>query len=132
ETLNAIAAIASNQPHIIIGTNDRDGPTTKADCLNVLWRAMLHEERRSEGRFKAVVLHDAEDVVHGDEIRLFDRMIDRFALVQLPVLPLRGQGNWVARAIADHYCDEFSETHSKVLTVREALGASIPSAGVAC
>ncbi len=89
-------------------------------------------EARTSKAFKAVVLHDAEDVVHADEIRLFDFMIDRFALVQLPVLPLPGRGTWLARAIANHYGDEFAENHGKALTVREALGASIPSAGVAC
>jgi len=83
-------------------------------------------------RYKAMVLHDSEDVVHPDEIRLFDLLIDRFALVQLPVLPLSGRGTWMARAIANHYCDEFAESHGKSLTVREALGASIPAAGVAC
>lgn len=83
-------------------------------------------------RFKAVVLHDAEDVVHADEIRLYDLLIDRFALVQLPVIPLPGYGSFTARAIGDHYGDEFAESHGKALTVREALGASIPSAGVAC
>ena len=49
-------------------------------------------------------------MVHADEIRLFDLMIDRFPLVQLPVLPLPGQGSWWARAIANHYCDEFAES----------------------
>jgi len=71
-------------------------------------------------------------VVHPDEIRLFDFMIDRFELVQLPVLPLPGRGTWLARAISNHYGDEFAENHGKALTVREALGASILSAGVAC
>ncbi|EQB13171.1 hypothetical protein RLDS_17780 [Sphingobium lactosutens DS20] len=70
--------------------------------------------------------------MHADEIRLFDFMIDRFDLVQLPVLPLRGRGGWWRRAIADHYGDEFAESHGKLLSVREALGASVPSAGVAC
>lgn len=93
---------------------------------------MLDEETREGFRYKAIVLHDAEDVVHADEIRLFDVMIDRFQLVQLPVLPLPGQGNWLSRAIANHYCDEFAESHGKYLTIREALGASVPSAGVAC
>jgi adsorption protein B len=59
-------------------------------------------------------------------------MIDRFDLVQLPVLPLPGRGGWLSRAIANHYGDEFAESHGKLLTVREALGASVPSAGVAC
>lgn len=71
-------------------------------------------------------------MVHSDEIRLFDFMIDRFDMVQLPVLPLTGRGGWLRRAITNHYCDEFAESHGKSLSVREALGASIPSAGVAC
>lgn len=132
ETIHAIMPVAQDEARIVLGINPRAGPSTKADCLNVLWRAMLDVEARDAVPFKAVVLHDAEDVVHADEIRLFDFMIDRFALVQLPVLPLPGRGGWLARAIANHYCDEFAESHGKLLTVREALGASIPSAGVAC
>ncbi|MFZ2998249.1 MAG: glycosyl transferase family protein [Sphingobium sp.] len=131
-TLSAAAAVAQDDPRIQIGVNPQPGPTTKADCLNLLWRAMLADEAASGVRYKAIVLHDAEDVVHADEIRLFDFMIDRFAMVQLPVLPLPGRGGWMARAIANHYCDEFAESHGKFLTVREALGASVPSAGVAC
>ncbi|RVT42205.1 glycosyl transferase family protein [Sphingobium algorifonticola] len=79
--------------------------------------------------FKAIVLHDAEDVVHPDALRLLDRMCDRFDLVQLPVLPLPSQqSQWVA----GHYCDEFAESHTKNLIVREAIGAAVPSAGVGC
>lgn len=132
QTIAAITAVAEGDPRIVLGINPRLGPTTKADCLNLLWQAMQACEAGDGVPFKAVVLHDAEDVVHADEIRLFDFMIDRFDLVQLPVLPLPGKGNWLTRAIADHYCDEFAESHGKSLTVRESLGASIPSAGVAC
>jgi adsorption protein B len=132
DTVTALTAVAEGEPRIVVAVNPRPGPTTKADCLNTLWRAMRACEAREGLTFKAVLLHDAEDVVHADEIRLFDFMIDRFALVQLPVLPLPGRGGWFNRAIADHYCDEFAESHGRLLTVREALGASIPSAGVAC
>ncbi|EXS68567.1 glycosyl transferase family protein [Sphingobium sp. Ant17] len=132
DTIDAIAAVAESDPRVVVGINPLPGPSTKADCLNVLWRAMLADEAQLGRRYKAVVLHDAEDVVHPDEIRLFDFMIDRFQLVQLPVLPLPGHGSWFSRAIANHYCDEFAESHGKYLTVREALGASVPSAGVAC
>ena len=131
-TLQAVAPVAEGEERLIVCVNERPGPTTKADCLNLLWRTMEREESRTGTRFKAVVLHDAEDVVHADEIRLFDLMIDRFQLVQLPVLPLPGHGNWWARGIANHYCDEFAESHGKYLTIREAMGASVPSAGVAC
>ena len=131
-TIDAVGQIAANDERLMLCINDRPGPTTKADCLNLLWRAMLAEETAGTFRYKAVVLHDSEDVVHADEIRLFDFMVDRFDLVQLPVLPLPGRGGWWRRAIADHYGDEFAESHGKLLTVREAVGASVPSAGVAC
>jgi len=59
-------------------------------------------------------------------------MIDRFALVQLPVLPIAsGRSRW-AGWISGHYGDEFAESHAKALSVREALGAAMPSAGVGC
>ena len=105
------------------------GPTTKADCLNRLWEALLDDEVRERWRAKAIVLHDAEDVVHSAELRIFDRLIERFDLVQLPVLPLVDRNS---RWIAGHYCDEFAEAHCKELVVREALGAALPSAGVGC
>src|SRR3546814_4271761 len=50
-------------------------------------------------------------------------------MVQLPVLPLADpQSRW----IGGHYLDEIAESHGKDLVVREALGASVPSAGVGC
>jgi len=105
------------------------GPTTKADCLNALYRAMCaHELERGEP-YLAAVLHDAEDVVHPAEPAVFGALLPRAALIQLPVLPLiDGRSRW----ISGHYCDEFAESHGKELVVREAVGAAVPSAGVAC
>ncbi|MGE4323311.1 MAG: glycosyltransferase [Sphingobium sp.] len=115
-TIDAVTTVAMEQSRVLLAVNHRDGPTTKADCLNILWRAMLTEEERTGRPFKAVVLHDAEDVVHADELRVFDLLIDRFDLIQLPVLPLPGTGGWWARAIAGHYGDEFAEAlRSKAL-----------------
>ncbi len=106
-----------------------DGPTTKADCLNSLFGAVRSDEAAGAPRAKAVVLHDAEDLVHPLELRLFDRLIERAALVQLPVLPLPDPDS---RWIAGHYADEFAQSHIKELVVREAVGAAIPLAGVGC
>jgi adsorption protein B len=106
-----------------------DGPTTKADCLNHLYDALIEYEVATEISARAVVLHDAEDVVHPLELRTFDRLIDRAAVIQLPVLPLPDRNS---RWIAGHYCDEFAEAHIKELVVREAVGAAIPLAGVGC
>lgn len=115
--------------HVTLVLNSREGPTTKADALNCCWRALLRWEAAEGRRMKAIILHDAEDLVHRDSIRLIGWLSERFALVQLPVLPLVASGS---RWISGHYCDEFAEAHGKSLLVREALGASMPSAGVGC
>ena len=126
-TIAAVRGVGDSRIRLVIGA--APGPTTKADCLNRLWEAMLGDEEREGRRFKAIVLHDAEDVVHSAELRLFDRLIEDFDLVQLPVLPLIvPKSRWVA----GHYADEFAEAHGKDLTVRESLGAGLPSAGVGC
>ena len=75
------------------------------------------------------MLHDAEDVVHAGELAIFDRLIDRHWVIQLPVLPLVDRGS---RLVSGHYCDEFAESHAKQMVVRGALGAGLPLAGVGC
>jgi adsorption protein B len=94
-----------------------------------LYDALIAYEAATGHSAKAVVLHDAEDVLHRYELRIFDGLIDRAALIQLPVLPLVDKNS---RWIAGHYCDEFAEAHIKELVVREAVGAAIPLAGVGC
>lgn len=129
ETMQIVGAVAAQDDRVCMVVNAKPGPTTKADCLNSLWRRMLHDERVGGIRVKAVAFHDAEDVVHSGELRIFDTLIERFDLVQLPVLPLV---NPKSRWISGHYVDEFAESHGKGLIVREALGAAVPSAGVGC
>ncbi len=126
-TIGAVRAAAGPRLRLVIGP--APGPTSKADCLNRIWERMLAEEEREGTRFKGVVLHDAEDVVHSDELALFDALIERAELVQLPVLPLLDPRS---RFVGGHYADEFCEAHGKELVVREAIGAGLPSAGVGC
>ena len=126
-TAQAIAAVTDPRVRpVAVGV---DGPTTKADCLNHLYRALTADEATGAPRAKAVVLHDAEDLVHPLELRLFDRLVERAALIQLPVVPLPDPNS---RWIAGHYADEFAQSHIKELVVREAVGAAIPLAGVGC
>jgi adsorption protein B len=126
-TRAAVEAVRDPRVRLVVGS--ALGPTTKACCLNTIWAAMRADEASEGRRFKCVVLHDAEDVVHSAELRLFDSLIERFDLVQLPVVPLIDR---TSRWIAGHYADEFAESHGKEMVVREALGAGIPSAGVGC
>lgn len=128
----AVAAAAARDPRVRPVPCSRAGPTTKADCLNHLWRALVADEAAHGRRAKAVVLHDAEDVVHAGELALFDRLIDDFAMVQLPVVPLVDRRSLWGRLVSGHYVDEFAEAHGKQLVVRGAVGAAVPSAGVGC
>jgi adsorption protein B len=128
-TMAEVVRMAAEDQRILPVLSSQPGPTTKGDCLNSIWAALRRQEAAQGFRFKAIVLHDAEDVVHPAEIRLFDAMIDRFDLVQIPVFPLVDRNS---RWVSGHYCDEFAEAHGKYLTVREAVGAAMPSAGVGC
>lgn len=128
-TIDAAAAVAERDPRIRLVIGPRDGPTTKADCLNTLWKALRRDDARDDARTKAIVLHDAEDVVHAQELRVFDSLIDRYEVVQLPVLPLVNHGS---RLVSGHYADEFAESHAKQIIVRTALGAGMPLAGTGC
>lgn len=126
-TIDAAMTVISTRISVVI--NSKPGPTTKADCLNYAWYALQSHETANAMKFKAIVLHDAEDLVHASEPAIFNTLIERFDLVQIPVLPLPDQAS---RWIAGHYCDEFAEAHGKSLVVREAIGAAVPSAGVGC
>ncbi|WP_414900693.1 glycosyl transferase family protein [Sphingomonas flavalba] len=132
-TTEVAAAAATRDPRIRVVIGPRAGPTTKADNLNHLWAALLRDEVKDGRRVKAVALHDAEDVVHPAEIALFDALAGRFDLIQLPVLPLIDADRpfW-RRFVSGGYADEFAEAHTKMLVVREALGAAVPAAGVGC
>lgn len=129
DTPLAAAIGASGDPRARIVVHDRNGPTSKADCLNQLYAALEEDECRSGERFRMVVLHDAEDMVDPAALALMDRALDEAAFVQLPVLALPQKGS---SFIAGHYVDEFAEVHGKTILVRDALGAALPGAGVGC
>ena len=126
-TKAAIASVADSRIEPVLVA--ADGPTTKADCLNHLYDALIAYELNQDRPAAAVVLHDSEDVVHPLELIVFNSLIERAGVIQLPVQPLADPRS---RWIAGHYCDEFAEAHAKELVVREAIGASVPLAGVGC
>ncbi len=129
-TITAVIDAANNDPRLRIVIHDRDGPSTKADCLNRLYEALCFDERRSGVRFGSVVFHDAEDMVDPAGLGLLDRTIASGAdFVQLPVEPLpQPESRWMG----SHYCEEFAEAHGKAMVVRDALGVALPAAGVGC
>ncbi len=129
DTIAQVIEAAKFNPNISLILCKNDGPTTKADCLNQLWRAMLRDELKQGIKAKSVILHDAEDRPHADSLAIFDRLICKNDIVQLPVIPIAAPGS---QLVSGHYCDEFCESHGKAMVVREAIGAAIPLAGVGC
>lgn len=128
-TVAAVAGVAEIDSRVRLVIGALAGPTTKAGCLNTLWRALLRADATEGRRTDAVVLHDAEDVVHPSELRVFDHHLRDAALVQLPVVPLVDPRR---RLVSGTYADEFAESHGRHLVVRAALGAALPLAGVGC
>jgi adsorption protein B len=128
-TLVAASDAAVGDTRLRLVAHSASGPTTKADCLNRLYRALEHDEARQGHRVRMIVLHDAEDMVDPLAIGLLDREIGNADMVQLPVLPVP-QPN--SRWIGSHYCEEFAEAHGRAMVVRDAIGAGVPLAGVGC
>lgn len=128
-TTEAVRRGSGGDPRVRLVVLERDGPTTKADCLNWLYATMDEDERRSGRDFRLVLLHDAEDMVDPAALGLLDRAVDEADFVQLPVLP---ESQRSSRLVGSHYCEEFAEAHGKLMVVRGALSAGLPAAGVGC
>lgn len=128
-TIDAVAGVAECDRHVRLVIAATDGPTTKADCLNQMWNAMRREEQAEGWHAAAIVFHDAEDVVHRDELRVYRAMLRDHQVVQIPVLPLVDPRSPL---VAGHYIDEFAEAHGLRLVARGLLGAPMPLAGVGC
>jgi adsorption protein B len=112
--------------HIVVVPHD--GPTSKADCLNVILGGILDYESTLGEHFAGIVLHDAEDFIHPHEIAVFNSLIGHsFDFVQLPVFSFKRSLRDVVGGI---YMDEFAEVHTKDLLVRKHLSGLIPCAGV--
>ncbi|MDZ7638924.1 MAG: glycosyl transferase family protein [Bryobacterales bacterium] len=105
----------------------RPGPTSKADCLNHIYRSIEDHEWRGSARYDIVMLHDAEDTLHPASLALVNWYAKDYGMVQVPVLPFPTKlSEWVHGV----YCDEFAEFLSRDMRLREFAGAFLPSNGV--
>jgi adsorption protein B len=126
-TQAAVRAIGERFPNIHLALCPHDGPTSKADCLNWIYQHLRLYEEREGTRFDIVITHDAEDLIHPEELSWINYYIARYDFVQTPVLPLPTPLTALTHGV---YCDEFAEYHARDMTVRAALGGFVPSSGV--
>jgi len=130
ETQAAVESVASRAPPVHVAVCPHDGPTSKADCLNWIYQRLLLYEEEHGIRFDIAVTHDAEDLIHPDELLWINYYAARFDFIQTPVLPLPTPLRALTHGV---YCDEFAESHSRDMVVRAqqgVLGGFLPSAGV--
>ena len=126
-TIAKVRAVAQRDPRVHAVVCPHDGPTSKADCLNSIYRGILAYEEERGVRFELILHHDAEDVIHPRSLDWINRYAEQYDMVQAPVLPLSTPcREWTHGT----YCDDFAQSHLRDLHTRLALGGFLPSCGV--
>ncbi len=126
-TIRAVRRVAQRHSRVHVALNTRNGPTSKGDSLNNAYRRMREHEAAHGVRYEIVTVHDAEDLIHPDSLRLTNLFSRDHQMIQIPVLPLPTASREITHGI---YCDEFAEYQSKDIPVRQMLGGFLPSNGV--
>ena len=126
-TVAAATEVCNRYPNVHLSMTPHPGGTSKADNLNWIFQRMLLYEERNNVRFEMIVVHDAEDVIHPDDLRWLNYYAQWYDQVQIPVLALPTSFRQFTHGV---YCDEFAEFQFKDMPAREALGGFLPSCGV--
>jgi len=129
ETNRCVDEICAANPRIHKVMVPHPGPTSKADCLNWIYRAARLNEIPGTREYAVAALHDAEDVIHPLALKVYNYFVPQtYDMGQLPVfaLELSALKYWVGNC----YIDDFAELHTKDMFVRESIGGVVPSAGV--
>ena len=120
-----------NKVHIIV--NDLNGPTNKAQNLNMIFKGIKNYEKETGKRYKIFVIQDSEDIIHPLSLKLYNYLIPPKDMVQIPVFPIESEMNFInffKYMTSSTYIDEFAESHTKDIIVRKQIKGIIPSAGV--
>jgi adsorption protein B len=127
DTEDAVAAVSEKYPNVHLAVCPHGGPTSKADCLNWIYQHVGLYEQQNGMSFEIVVTHDAEDIIHPEELTWINACAVRYDFIQIPVLALATPFWNFTHGV---YCDEFAEYHSRDMVVRSRFGCFVPGAGV--
>ena len=126
-TEEAVASISERFSNVHLAVCPHDGPTSKADCLNWIYQHVGLYEEQNDIAFDIIVTHDAEDLIHPEELSWINAYAKRFDFIQIPVLALATPFWSLTHGV---YCDEFAENHLRDMVVRSTFGCFVPGAGV--
>ncbi|GAU09750.1 glycosyl transferase family protein [Desulfoplanes formicivorans] len=127
ETQHEVDMVRSMYDNVERIVTPKDGPSSKADCLNWLYKGIQVYEQDHDMQFDIFLMEDSEDIIHPLLLKLCNYVIPKLDMIQLPVHPM--VRSWT-HFTANHYMDEFAENHTRDLIVREMLTGTVPSAGV--
>ena len=126
-TLTAVESASRRVRNVHWAMTPHPGPTSKGDCLNWIYQNLLEHEQTHGVPYDVVLMQDAEDLVHPQALRYANYYCREYGFLQIPVLALKTPWFNLTHGV---YCDEFAETQTRDLPVRQAMGAFVPSAGV--
>ncbi len=126
-TEEAVQRVAERFSNVHLALCPHDGPTSKADCLNWIYQHVCIFEEQTNQRFDLIVTHDAEDLIHPEELLWMNAYAEQNDFIQIPVLALATPLAAITHGV---YCDEFAENHSRDMIVRSAFGCFVPGSGV--
>lgn len=127
DTQREVDKVAQVNAHVHKVVTPDPGPTNKAANLNHVFNAILDYETRVNSYFDIILMHDSEDVIHPYSLLVYNYLMPRMEMIQIPVFPLPQP---LSRVTHWTYADEFAENHTKILRVRELNNGFVPSAGV--
>ncbi len=126
-TLNVAKELSEKLPQVHCVVNNQNGPTYKGQMLDEIISGILQFEIQNDFRFDAFILHDSEDLIDPSSLLIYRQNLAYYEFIQTPVLSFNRE---IFNFVGGTYLDEFAETHSKDLLVRQATKVAIPSAGV--
>ncbi len=126
-TEEAVASISERFNNVHLAVCPHDGPTSKADCLNWIYQHVGLYEEQNRIVFDVIVTHDAEDLIHPEELSWINAYATHFDFIQIPVLALATPFWSFTHGV---YCDEFAEYHTRDMVVRSSFGCFVPGSGV--
>lgn len=126
-TIEAAKRVQEKYPFVVPVINYKNGPTSKGQILNYVIETAKRLETETGIHFDAFLMQDAEDLIHPKALKLVNFKLEKYDFVQIPVFSLEVSAK---QLVAGTYIDEFAESHTKDILVRNFLGGPVPSAGV--
>ncbi len=127
-TLAAARSAEKKFANVRVIVNSINGPTSKGQMLNRMVSYIDQFNKFSPNNaYDLIGIQDAEDVIHKYSLKLMNLRSADYDFIQIPVFSLDVP---LSKLTAGIYIDEFTESHTKNMLVRDKCNAGVPSAGV--